>query len=423
MDVDQAQDKATRDNRLQALEARLAAHEKEDKDSDTSLKWLRAFKVSGYLQPQLLWTSWNTAASSNLTAAGTLPPGVTANSTTAKADGTTTNPDYFRLRRARLKIEYMPTDYARFVMEIDPVLSGGPTNGTGTIARNVEADGIAHWDADVTTTFGVGIFKIPLGWEVLQSDADRPFIERSWGEQNLVPGEFDTGAKAYTSVRTRHGGVAGNDGKLDVQLAVVNGITLVEKTFAVLPDLNKGKDLVGRINYDLGDWLDFGVSGYYGQGQAVDAPALRFKQFPRWAFNGEIGVHHEWKPGWRTKILSELTLAQNLDRGTKYTFAVPSIPTPISNDVTNFNERAVWVRLEQDFTEWFTLGLRYDMYTPDTSIKNDARDTYGAVAVLHFTKGLQWMNEFDHAIDNVRKSGPAPSKQIETFSSVLQVRF
>jgi len=44
--------------------------------------------------------------------------------------------------------------------------------------------------------------------------------------------------------------------------------------------------------------------------------------------------------------------------------------------------------------------------------------------VLHFSKALQWMNEFDHAVDNVHpKGGTAPSKQIETFSSVLQVRF
>ena len=64
------------------------------------------------------------------------------------------------------------------VFEIDPIPAGGPDNGTGTIARNVEAQGIARWADDVTTTFGMGIFKIPFGYEVLQSDADRPFIAR-----------------------------------------------------------------------------------------------------------------------------------------------------------------------------------------------------------------------------------------------------
>ncbi len=51
---------------------------------------------------------------------GALPPGVTANQTTALPDGTTTNPNTFRLRRARLKTELAPTDYARLIFEIDP---------------------------------------------------------------------------------------------------------------------------------------------------------------------------------------------------------------------------------------------------------------------------------------------------------------
>ena len=178
------------------------------------------------------------------------------------------------------------------VFEIDPTLSGGPDNGTGTIARNVEAQGIAKWTSDVQTTFGVGIFKIPFGWEVLQTDADRPFIERSWWEQNVTPGEFDTGAKAYTSAV---------DGKLDVQVAVINGTVLGEKTFSLLPDLNKGKDVVGRIHGAFGVF-DLGVSGYYGEGQEVSLTNLSFKQYPRWATNVEAGVHGHFADFGETRI-------------------------------------------------------------------------------------------------------------------------
>ena len=68
--------------------------------------------------------------------------------------------------------------------------------------------------------------------------------------------------------------------------------------------------------------------------------------------------------------------------------------------------------------------MRWDEYTPDTSLSNDARDTVGAVAVLHFTSWLQAMLEYDHAIDHVH----APSKQAtdqvtEIGSGVLQARF
>jgi len=309
-------------------------------------------------------------------------------------------------------------------MEIDPSLSGGDAPGRGTIARNVEAQGIARWNANAATMFGVGIFKIPFGFEILQSDADRPFIERSWGEQNMFPSEFDTGAKAYTTIRASHAGFDGKDVKLDFQVALINGTMLGEPNFVLVPDLNKSKDVVGRVSFDFADWLDVGVSGYYGQGQTVDKALLRFKQYPRWAFNAELGVHHEWKKGWGTRLLGEVTLGEDMDRGTKYAFALPAIQQIIALDVTKIDQRSYWVRLEQDITEWGTLGVRFDQYTPDTSLDNNARSTFGAVAVLHFSKALQWMNEFDHAVDNVHpKGGTAPSKQIETFSSVLQVRF
>ncbi|MEO7111975.1 MAG: hypothetical protein ABI183_16140, partial [Polyangiaceae bacterium] len=61
---------------------------------------------------------------------------------------------------------------------------------------------------------------------------------------------------------------------------------------------------------------------------------------------------------------------------------------------------------------------------PDTAQANDARDTYSFVGAVHFTHWLQWMIEFDHAIDNVHAAGgKAPSKQVESFSNVLQARF
>ncbi len=421
--TDLAEERVTRDNRFQMLEARVAADEKASNESSEKLAWLKRLKISGYVQPQLIWQGFNAAASPNGTN-GALPAGIDSNSTIAKADGTTTNPDFFRLRRARLKVEFMPTDYARFVFEIDPALQGGTVGGTGTIARNIEAQGVIRWSPQVTTDVGMGVFKVPFGKEVLQSDADRPFIERSWGEQNLTPAEFDTGIKAYTTAMISGGGI-GTDGKLEAQVAVVNGVTEGEKNFVLVPDLNKGKDIVGRLNYDLGDWADFGVSGYYGQGQAVDATALRFKQFPRWAFNGEVGLHHEWsKALGKTKVFSEITFAENLDRGVKYAYALPAVPTDVTKDVTSLDERNFWIRVEQDLTEWVTLGARYDFYTPDSSIANNGRDTYSFIAAVHFTKGLQWMLEFDHAIDNVHKTnGVAPSKQIETLSNVLQARF
>jgi hypothetical protein len=419
---------AEQERRMGEIELRVRQmeerHRRTAEEHEEHWGWTRHVRISGYLQPQLLWQWFNDAGSPNATK-GVLPSGIGANDTIAKAPvatgdpGITTNGDYFRLRRARLRVELEPNEYSRFVMEIDPSFAGGPDNATGTIARNVEAQGIAHWGGGVETVFGMGIFKIPYGWEVLQSDADRPFIERSWWEQNVTPGEFDTGMKAYTTAL---------DHKLTVQAAVINGQTQGEKTFSLLPDLNQGKDIVGRANYNFGPF-DVGTSGYYGQGQIVDLPDLAFKNFPRWAWNAEAGLHHRFLELGETRLLGEFNLGQNMDRGTKYGAAsLPGLPTPVSSipggQIASKNEMGGFIRLEQNFTHWTTLGLRYDYYSPDTSLTFNGRHTGGVVGVVHFTRQLQLMVEGDYFVDDVHVAGQNPAgKQGEFLSTVFQVRY
>jgi hypothetical protein len=411
--------------RLQQEELR---HERAHEEQEKWWGWTRRVHFSGYLQPQLLW-QWNDSSASPNLVNGSLPSGVGSNSVIAKGDplfangagnngpALTTNGDYFRLRRARLKVELEPNDWSRMVMEIDPISAGGPDNGTGTIARNVEAQGIARWSDDVVTTFGMGIFKIPFGFEVLQSDADRPFIERSWWERNVTPGEFDTGAKAYTTALHN---------RLTAQVAIINGNIQGEKTFSLLPDLNHGKDIVGRVNYNLGP-VDVGASGYYGQGQEVFLSTLVFKQFPRYAWNLEAALHHRFFEIGETRVLAELDRGQNMDRAVNYSTAIalPGLPQDIANgSVVNKDELGYWARVEQDITRWGTLAFRYDYYSPDSAQGTNGRDTYGVVGVGHFTKQLQLMVEYDHFIDNVHLPGTTPAgKHGDVLSTVLQVRY
>jgi hypothetical protein len=405
--------------RLDRVEARLRAAERSQKTrTDGEQHWYDRLRITGFVQPQLVWQSTNAAGSPNLIN-GALPPGVTANQTTALADGTTTNPDTFRLRRARLKIELAPTDYARLVFEIDPTppMAGARSfGGASTLLRQVEAEGITRLTDDAVVVWGAGIFRIPFGYEVQQSDADRPFIEHSWGEQNMMPGEYDTGARADLTMFHSH---------LHATYALVNGIMEGEPSFSVVPDLNQGKDSIGRLSWDFGP-ADVGVSGYAGQGQVVDGTALRFKNFRRDAFDLEAAFHQKLARslGW-TRAYGEAIFGTNMDRGVLYGAAtLPAIPTPISSDVQSLHERSTWIRVEQDFSHWATLGLRYDFYTPDSAIKNDGRDTYGVVGVLHVSRGLQLMAEYDYAIDNVHAAGAvAPSRHINAGSGVLQARF
>jgi hypothetical protein len=401
------------ESRMRELEARLAADEERMRRDEARTRWLRHLKIGAYVQPQLLVQSFNANASPNQQN-GVLPDGISSNDVVAKSDGTTTNGTMFRMRRTRLRTTFA-TDTTRLYLEIDPFPVGGVGPGIGTVVRDAEATGIARWTHGVRTELGAGVFMVPVSLELLERSDVRPFIERSWAIQNVFPLERDIGVHAKT--------FAMND-RLQLDVGVVNGQRLGEPHFVAEPDLNKSKDVFGHLKYRV-SWLTFGVAGYVGRGQTVDAQNLRFKQFERWWVNYEIGAHHRFLRGLgETHLVAELAIAQNMDTGVNYPFAVPAIQKNLSDAVINLDERSLVIRFEQELTRWGLVGYRYDFYSTDTSIKNNARDTHAFVTVVRFTPNLRWMNEVDYAIDNIHRSGQdAPARHILAFSSVLQAGF
>lgn len=402
------------DARIRALEARIAHDERRMKQLEDRASLFKHLRFESFIQPQLLVQSYNDAASPNLQANGQLPPGVEANDTIAKADGTTTNGTFFRVRRARLRTFY-ETEVMRLFLQIDATPVGGFGPGIGTILRNAEATGIARWTREVRTEFTAGLFFTPFRRELLEPSLYRPFIERTWFVQNCFPIERDYGAHAKT--------IALGD-RLVVDLAVVNGQRLGERTFVALPDLNRSKDAIAYVTYKAGP-VTLGTSGYVGRGQVVDAAALRFKQFDKWALNFQATAERRlMRRLGETRLSAEFTVGQNMDAGVIYPYAVPQIPSDIRSDVQNVHERALYIRFEQDIGRHFMGAYRYDMYTPNVSIKNNARDTHAFLAVAKISPNLRWMNEFALSTDNVHPTGTAPpSKHITMFSSVLQAMF
>lgn len=402
-----------RDRHIEQLQERLERSERRIRRLEERSRILRHLTLSAYVQPQFLITSFNTAASPNLRN-GALPPGIEANDVVANPDGSTTNGTFFRLRRTRFRTLY-ETDVMRLWMQIDVLPAGGLGPGIGTIIRNAEATGKIKWSPKVRTEVTAGMFFTPARAELQEWSNNRPFIERTWFVQNVFPIERDIGAHVKTLAF---------DDRLIVDLGIVNGQRLGERFFVQTPDLNKSKDFVGFVTYRLGP-LTAGVNGYVGRGQVVDGEQLRFKQFTRWMVNPQATL--KWKLLRRvgeSRLLSELTFGENMDAGVIYPFAVPVIPLDIHADVESLRQRTFYVRAEQDLSRWFMLGYRYDMYTPNVSIKNNARDTHSFLAVVNFSQNLRWMNELGWAIDNVHPFGtPAPSRHIVTFSSVLQAGF
>ena len=210
-----------------------------------------------------------------------------------------------------------------------------------------------------------------------------------------------------------------------MQVAVINGAIQGEKTFSLLPDMNKGKDIVGRVNYNFGPF-DVGASGYYGQGQEVSLASLAFKEYPRYAWNVEAAIHHLFLEIGETRVFAELDRGQNMDRAVNYSAAValPGLPADVVNgSVVSKDELGYWARIEQDITRWSTLAFRYDKYSPDSAQASNSRDTLGFVGVAHFTRQLQLMLEYDYFVDNVHlPNTPVPYKKGDVFSGVFQVR-
>jgi hypothetical protein len=74
----------------------------------------------------------------------------------------------------------------------------------------------------------VGLFKIPFGFEVGQSDRERLFLERSTAEHGLFPGEYDAGARLMGGWRF-----------MRYVFAVMDGEPIGERTSFALRDPNK----------------------------------------------------------------------------------------------------------------------------------------------------------------------------------------
>lgn len=401
--------------RVRALEAKVALDEARLRTLESDVGPLRHLHLMGFVQLQYQVQSVNDNASPNRQPNGTLPPGISANDVIAKPDGTTTNTNAFRLRRTRLGAMY-ETDVVRVFVQFDLLPSGGPAATQTTIARDAEATGIAHWNKDIRTEFGGGLFKVPMRMELEESSMFRPFIERTWTSLNLFPTERDIGIHAKT--------FAMND-RLVVDAGILNGQRLGEPHFAVQPDLNSSKDFFATLTGKKLGPLEASVAGYVGRGQIVDATKLRVKNYNRYALNMGARFAQTLVPSLgETRLMGELLFGKNMDTGVVYAFALPPIPPTFNDDVAGFGERGLYLRAEQDITRWGIAGFRFDTYTPNERISNNARDTYTFMLGARFTKNLRLINELSWVIDNVHAmDSEAPSQHLLQYTAWLQGSF
>ena len=192
--------------------------------TNATLSPIAKLKFSGYIQGQ--WEKHQESVS-----------GLTSSNAPA-------NLDRFSVRRGRLKATYAGQN-AEYLLQID-------ATGDAVVLKDAEATFVDTW-TPFNFRLTAGQFKVPFGYEVLQSSSDREMPERATVIRVLFPGERDRGVR-----------LVGTYNQFKLMAAAVNGNFTQGDTLYNTRDKNRHADLYLRLSGDF-DFLVVGVSGQWGQ--------------------------------------------------------------------------------------------------------------------------------------------------------------
>jgi hypothetical protein len=218
------------DERIAALEARLAKAEETAAAAESGVSSLKKLKFSGYVQGRYEWhqdavDGWEKYKSENR----------------------------FSVRHGYLAARYEGT-YGEYFLQVD-----GNTSD-GLVLKDAEATLVDPW-TPFHFKLTLGQFKVPFGYEITQSDADRELPERAAVITGIFPSDRDRGLRLTSKYEF-----------LRLSAAVVNGALsgikdpYDSKTYVTVNgyDPNGFKTVVGRLGVDFGSIVG-GLSGMWGK--------------------------------------------------------------------------------------------------------------------------------------------------------------
>ena len=217
------------DQRLGAVESKLAGTETTVEAIQSSVDGFKKLKFSGFIQGR--YEHHQDAA-----------------------DGWSNykNENRFYVRHGYLGVKYEGKN-AEYFLQID-----GNSN-EGVVLKDAEATFVDTW-TPFHLRVTLGQFKVPFGYEIMQSDADRELPERSQVVLSLFPGDRDRGLRLQARYQM-----------FLLKIALVNGASFGQKDPSNFQgvvqngyDPNGFKTVVGRLGADLG-WLVGGISGMWGR--------------------------------------------------------------------------------------------------------------------------------------------------------------
>jgi hypothetical protein len=241
-----------------------------------------------------------------------------------------------------------------------------------------------------TLLLSLGLTRIPFGYETLQHDLLRPFLEQSNVNRAFFPGSYAPGLRARGAFRF-----------LRYDVAVMSGQPIDAANFAAQAPTHS-VDFIGRIGIEtaLLPELTFtaGVSGLDGRGFSPGTPSTKDQlvwrdenadgivqlneiqvvagspgvasgTFRHFAIGGD--AHLAWKLPFGLLVAGgELIWAQNLDRAL-------FVSDPINSGRDQRGNGYSVSGVLQDLPYGFAAGVRFDRYDPDA----DVSDANGGIRV------------------------------------------
>jgi hypothetical protein len=372
-------------SKVESLEAKLGGLEEAQAATDTALNSLKKTRLSGYVQGR--YEHYETSADG------------------LKRDGKTpANGDRFLVRRGRLKAIYGGQN-AEYLLQID-------ATGDGVTLKDAEATFIDTW-TPLNVRITVGQFKVPFGYELLQSSADREMPERSAITRAYFDGERDRGLRLTARYEF-----------LRLAVAIINGNgvkdTSVYKGTALYgtQDPNQFKDIAGRLGVDFGDVVG-GISGYFGRGPMAtnvaagatssDPPTITYDYMRRTRLGADLQTYLD-VPG-----LGGLALKGELIWGSEA--AIDNWAGAPSDASKNVRKLGWIVTAVQNVGNSFGVALRLDQIDPNTAKDQDKVTTLGGGVMFYPSINLKASLVYQHPMEEGAKVDD------DSLVAQLQARF
>jgi hypothetical protein len=371
--------------KLESLEAKLAGLEEAQAATEASVGSLKKLKLAGYVQGRY---EWSAASADGLKSDGKAPA----------------NADRWSVRRGRLKAAYEGKN-AEYLLQID-------ATGDGVTLKDAEATFVDTWTPfNIRVT--VGQFKVPFGYEVLQSSADREMPERSAITRAYFDGERDRGLRVTARWELLRLAVALINGNGTKDTSVYKGTALYGTQ-----DPNQFKDFVGRLGVDLGSVVG-GVSAYFGRGlmattvtpaaTSSDPPTVTYDYMRRTRLGADLQGYVD------VPSVGGLALKGELIWGSEAAIdnwaGVPSDPSK------NVRKLGFILTAVQNIGDHLGVAVRVDQIDPNTAKGKDKVTTVAGGVLLYPSSNLKASLVYQHPIEQ------GATADDDSMVAQLQARF